>query len=192
MISKKSYFILIALLILSIGGIAGAYVWGKGQLQTSAVEVSDLLAERDAQRDNIILLQQAKTQSENIDAINSLLDRLLPYEKNQETLILDIIYTATAESNIPISSITTFSFSGSGEPDTLSGTQPSKEVPGVLEYPFNIELQNISYSSLLKLLQEIETNGRIIQVATVQIAPSKLDPGLLTSVGLSMKAYVKP
>ena len=190
--AKQLYIVLIGMLVLSVAGIAGSFVWGKGQLKTNAVSVSELIAERDAQRDNIIVLQQAETQTKDIDEINALLERLLPTEKNQETLILDIIYTATAESGIPISSITTFSFSGSGNPDALSGTVASKENAGVLEYPFSLDLQNISYTALLKLLQEVETNGRIIQVENVQISPSKKDPGLLSSVSLSMKAYLKP
>lgn len=190
--AKQFYFVLIALLILSAGGIIGAFIWGKGQLKTNASNVSNLLAERDAQREVIITLQQAEARTDEIEAINKLLDGLLPKEKNQESLVLDIIYTATAESNIPVSNISSFSFSGSGDPDALSGTDPLKEIPGVLEYPFNIEIKDISYNTLLKLLNEIETNGRIIQVDNLQISPNKVDPGLLTSVNLSLKAYVKP
>ena len=190
--AKQFYFVLIALLILSAGGIVGAFIWGKGQLQTNASNVSDLLAERDAQRDVIITLQQAESRTVEIENINKLLDKLLPKEKKQESLVLDIIYTATAESNIPVSSISSFAFSGGGDPDALSGTDPLKEIPGVLEYPFSLEIKDISYETLLKLLNEIETNGRIIQVDNIQISPNKTDPGLLTSVSLSLKAYVKP
>lgn len=190
--AKQFYFVLIAMIILSAAGIVGAFIWGKGQLQTNAYELSDLLAERDAQRDNIILLQQAEVQSQDIEEVTALLDRLLPKEKEQETLILDIIYTATAEAGIPVSKITTFSFSGGDVPDALSGTRPYKEVSGVLEYPFSISLTEISYEAFIKLLAEVETNGRIIQIDNVQISPSKSDPGLLSSVNLSMKAFLKP
>jgi len=190
--AKQFYFILLALLILSAGGIIGAFVWGKGQLKTNALNVSNLLAERDAQRDVVISLQQAEARADEVENINKILDRLLPKAKNQETLVLDIIYTATAQSGIPVSSISSFAFSGSGDPDALSGTEPLKDIPGVLEYPFNIEIKNISYTTLIKLLNEIETNGRIIQVDNLQISPNKTDPGLLTSVSLSLKAYVKP
>ncbi len=190
--AKQFYFVLIALLFLSAGGIVGAFIWGKGQLETNASSVSNLLAERDAQREVIITLQQAEARTDEIESINKLLDRLLPKQKNQESLVLDIIYTATAEASIPVSSIASFSFSGSGDPDALSGTDPLKEIPGVLEYPFNIEVKDISYDTLLRLLNEIETNGRIIQVDNLQISPNKVDPGLLTSVSLSLKAYVKP
>jgi len=190
--AKQLYFILITLIILSAGGIIAAFLWGKGQLEANSESVSLLLAERDAQRENIIILQKAEVQSQEVDEVNALLNRLLPLEKNQETLILDVIYIATSESGIPLSSIATFSFSGAGDPDALSGTKPYKEITGVLEYPFNLELKDITYDSLLKLLTEIEQNGRIVQVDTVQITPSKLAAGLLNSVSLSMKAYVKP
>lgn len=190
--AKKLYYILVALIILSTLAIFGAYSWGKNQLEQSSITVSELIAERDAQQENIIILQKAETESEELAEVELLLDRLLPREKNQETLVLDIIYTATAESGIPLSSIASFAFSGGGDPDALSGTLPNKEVAGVLEYPFTLELKDITYDSLLKLLQEVETNGRIIQVSTVQISPDKTSAGLLTSVSLSMKAYVKP
>jgi Tfp pilus assembly protein PilO len=190
--SKQLFFTLIACLVLSIAGIVGAFVWGKGQLKTNATNVSNLLAERDAQREKIISLQKAEVQTANIESVNNLLDSLLPKEKNQETLVLDIIYTSTAEAGIPFSSITTFSFSGGGDPDKLSGTEPYKEVPGVLVYPFNLEISDISYTTLLNLLKQIETNGRIIQVANIQISPNKEVPGLISSVSLSMEAFVRP
>ena len=190
--AKQFYFVLLSLLILSAGGIIGAFVWGKGQLKTDASNVSNLLAERDAQRDIIIALQQAEARTDEVASINKTLDRLLPKQKDQETLVLDIIYTATAQSGIPASNISSFAFSGSGDPDALSGTEPLKDIPGVLGYPFNVEIKNISYDTLIKLLNEIETNGRIIQVDNLQISPNKTDPGLLTSVSLSLKAYVKP
>jgi Tfp pilus assembly protein PilO len=188
----RLYFLLITLLVLSAGGIVGTFAWGRNQLEANSNTVSSLLAERDAQRDNIIILQQAEAQLAEAEYANSLLEKLLPKEKNQEALVLDIIYTATAESKIPISNITSFSFSGSDGPSALSGTIPLKEIPGVSEYPFNLELKNISYTALLTLLSEVEKNGRIIQIDVVQITPSKTSSGLLTSVNLSMKAYVLP
>lgn len=190
--AKRFFYVLAATIVLAIASIVGAFVWGKGQLKTNATNVSNLLAERDAQREKIIKLQKAESQEDKIVELNELLDTLLPKEKKQETLVLDIIYTATAEAGIPFSSIKTFSFSGGGDVDKLSGTEALKELPGVLVYPFNLEISDISYTTLLNLLKEIETNGRIIQVANIQISPSKAIPGQLSSVSLAMEAYVKP
>lgn len=190
--ARKLYLILISLIVLSALAIFGAFSWGKSRLEQNSITVSELIAERDAQQENIILLQKAETEKEKVEEVNELLERLLPKEKNQETLVLDIIYTATAESGISLASIASFTFSGAGDPNATSGTLPSKDVPGVLEYPFSLELTDISYDALLRLLQEIETNGRIVQVSTIQINPDKTNSGILSSVSLSMKAYLKP
>src|SRR6187402_1324167 len=169
--AKQLFFVFAVCLVLAAAGIVGAFVWGKGQLKNNATNVSNLLAERDVQREKIVSLKKAELQTEDIESVTSLLDRLLPKQKNQETLILGIIYTATAEAGIPFSSISTFSFSGGGDPDKLSGTEAFKEYPGVLKYPFNLEISDISYTTLLNLMKQIETNDRIIQVATIQISP---------------------
>lgn len=190
--AKRFFFVLVFLTLLAAGSIAGAFVWGKGQLRSNAENVSQLIAQRDAQRENIITLQQADQQIEQLEEINNLLDRLLPKEKDQETLVADIIYTATAEAGIPFSKVGAFSFSGSGDPSELSGTEKLTDIQNVLAYPFNMQINSISYDTFLKLLDEIETNGRIIQVKQVQIAPSKDEPGELSSVSLSLEAYVKP
>jgi Tfp pilus assembly protein PilO len=85
--AKKLYYTLIALVVLSTVAIFGAFSWGKNQLEQNSSSVSELIAERDAQQENIILLQKAETQSQEVEEVNILLDRLLPKEKNQETLV---------------------------------------------------------------------------------------------------------
>lgn len=189
--AKKFFYVMITALILSVAGIVGAYYWGDSQLQSKATTISDLLADRDISQEKIIKLQKAKQDAAGIDNINQLLDTLLPPSKEQEKLIADVIYTATAEAGIPFGQVSSFSFSGSSEPDNLSGTTVSKDNPGVYEYPFTLQINDVSYTTLLKLLQEIETNGRIVQVANIQISPDASDPSVL-SVSLNMKAYLKP
>lgn len=180
------------LILLGVGGIVFSFTWGDKQLAAKAQGVSKLLAERDAKQESILKLTQANTDEAESKTIATLLDRLLPTAKNQETLVVDIIYTATGEAGIPFNNIKTFSFSGSGAPDALSGTEPFKEIPGVYQYPFTLTIDNITYDTLLKLLREIETNGRIVHVDNVQISPDKQNKGLLASVNLSMKAFLKP
>jgi Tfp pilus assembly protein PilO len=176
---------------MSIGSIIGAYYWGNNQLKAKASSISDLIADRDITQEKIINLQKAQKSSEDLDSVTQLLDNLLPKTKQQEELIADVIYTATAESGIPFSQVSSFSFSGSSEPDSLSGTVLSKEFPGVYEYPFTLQINSIPYATLLTLLREIETNGRIVQVENIQISPDSDNPNVLT-VSLSTKAYVKP
>lgn len=189
--AKQSFYVLIAALILSAGGIVGAFYWGNNQLKAKSSVISDLIAAKDISQEKIINLQKAQKDTENLREVTELLDNLLPTTKQQEELIADIIFTATAESGIPFNQVSSFSFSGSSEPDTLSGTVLSKENPGVYEYPFTLQINEITYATLLKLLTEIETNGRIVQVDNIQISPDG-DNASLLSVSLSTKAYLKP
>lgn len=190
MTAKKFYFVLIGLIALSFITVAVSYSWGSSQLESEALAVSDLKADYDVTQEAILKLQKAQTDSDEVDSVVEILDRLLPEQKEQDKLIADIIYTATAEAGIPFDKVATFSFQGGTEPNSLSGTIPSKEGAGVYEYPFSISISSISYDTFLKLLQEIETNGRIIQVSTVSISPEQDSTDV--SVNLTMKAYLKP
>lgn len=189
MTAKKFYFILIGLIVLSFAAVAGVYFLGSGKLEEESKSVAVLKAERDVSQEAIVKLKKAKTDSKDIDEVVGILDRLLPREKQQDKLIADVIYTATAEAGISFNKIISFSFEGGSEPDSLSGTNPSKENPGVFEYPFNLTINDISYETLLNLLKEIETNGRIIQVDNIGISSNDLNSNV--NVQLSMKAYVK-
>ncbi len=188
---KRFFFVLLVLLLLSIGAIFEAYYIGNGQLKSKSTVVSNLIADKDVSQEKIIRLEKARKDTKDVGYINSLLDRLLPRTKQQDKLVADIIYTATAQAGIPYSQVTTFSFSGSNDPNTLSGTTLSKSIPGVYEYPFNLQVIDISYGTLLQFLREIENNGRILQVDNIQISASANGPNLLT-VSLALKAYLKP
>ncbi len=166
-------------------------VKGSEQLKKMADETSGLLAERDISTEKIRLLQNAKNDTDQLEEITQLLDRLLPATKDQEKLIADVIYTATSQAGIPQSSISNFTFSGNGLPDALSGTEKSTIASDIYEYPFSLQLSKLSYATLIQLLAEIESNGRLVQVDNVQITPDETNSALL-SVNLSMKAYVKP
>lgn len=191
MTAKKFFYLLIGMIVLASAGIAGSFYWGNSQLEAEAAKISDLVADRDIQQEKIIRLKQAKQDTETLDDVVVLLDRLLPETKQQERLLADVIYTATAEAGIPFSQVRSFSFSGSSEPDNLSGTVASKANPGVFEYPFSLQIENITYETLLELLKQIETNGRIVQVDNIQISPDISNPNVL-GVNLSAKAYVRP
>jgi len=186
--AKKFFFILLGALLLSILGIAGAFVWSNGQLEAETTQIADLKADRDVTQEAILSLNKAISDSKDVDSLNTLLDRLLPLTKEQDKLVADVIYTASAEAGIPFNQVQSFSFIGSAEPNNLSGTAAAKAYPGVYEYPFSLDISGIDYATLIRLLEEIESNGRIVQVENIQITPNN---GLL-DVTLSMKAYLKP
>lgn len=189
---KRFYMFMLVLLAASVAVSVGGYLWADGQLETKAKSVSSLLAERDAQSDTIDKLKISKNSIQDSKQLNELINALLPKQKQQENLVGDIIYTVTTEAGIAPAQITNISFSGNAVPDNLSGTTASKDVQGVYVYPFSIQIQGISYDTMLKLFGEIEKNKRIIQADQVQISPDKAKPGFLSSVSLSLKTFVQP
>jgi Tfp pilus assembly protein PilO len=190
--SKHFFFVMIGIIIVGFAGIIGAFFWGDTELTKKAETLAVLKAEQDAHEERLLALSKTEKGLDTIEETKQLIDGLLPNEKNQEQLIADIIYTATAEAGIPVESIGNFSFSGGGDPSPESGTEQEKDFPNVRSYPFNISIENISYATLLKLLDEIESNGRLVQVATIQISPDKANPGQLSNVSLSLKAFLMP
>ncbi|MDO8266162.1 MAG: hypothetical protein Q7T41_04455 [Candidatus Saccharibacteria bacterium] len=189
---KYFFYIMIAVIVLSFGGIIGAFYWGNKQLVNKGVVLSELRTDSDIAQAKIVALNKAQKSSELTETAEKLLSTLLPNQKQQEKLVADILYTASTEAGIPIENIGSINFTGGGEPSDLSGTEQSNEVPGVYTYPFSISVSNISYDTLLLLLKEIENNGRLVQVDSLQISPDKLKIGQISDVSLSLKAFLKP
>lgn len=192
MTPKRFFIIMLAVLVLSaVGSVAGFY-WADQQLKVKAGMVSQLLADRDAQSDKIDKLQTANNSVQNADALNNLINTLLPKQKNQDNLVANIVYTATKQAGVSADQITNISFTGTGAPSSLSGTTLSKDVQGVYVYPFTLQVKDVSYDTMLKLFSAFETNKRIIQADQVQISPDKSKIGYISSVTISLKTFVQP
>jgi Tfp pilus assembly protein PilO len=189
---KQFFFVMIAIMVLSFGGIIAAFYWGNKRLEAKSSVLSSLKTDYDISEAKIEALKRAEDSSELADDATKLLDTLLPRQKEQEKLLADIIYTASGEAGIPVNKLGAISFSGGGEPSDLSGTEESEDIAGVYTYPFTMSITKISYDTLLKLLQEIESNGRLVQIDNLQISPDKENPGQLTAVSLSLKAFLRP
>ncbi len=184
---------MIAAALIGVLGVGSSLYFGNQKLTEKAAEVSELRTDRDLARITAEALREAQTGKQTALDSQELLDTLLPQKKNQETLIADVLYTATAEAGIPINSVSSLAFTLSSEnPTDQSGTEKFKAVPGVSSYPFNIVVNDISYETLLTLLEEIESNGRLVQIDVLQISPDAQRPGFIGSVTLNLKAFLKP
>lgn len=190
--AKQFFYVMIAITVLSFGGIIGAFYWGDTKLKEKADTVSNLKTDYDIVQAKLTALSKAKQSTALSENAENLLDTLLPKEKQQEKLVVDVLYTATSEAGIPIANIGAITFAGGGETSDLSGTEQSKDIPGVYTYPFTMSVQEISYDQLLLLLKEIENNGRLVQVEDLQISPNKIIPGQISTVSLSLVAFLKP
>lgn len=189
---KRFFFLMIVVLVMSAMVVVAGFVWGDKYLKQQSKDISRLMAENDALQKGLDDINRAEGSLADKAAVEALISAVLPAEKTQQNLIANIINTATTQAGIPANRISSISFSGTGEPDELSGATASKEIPGVYYYPFAIVFNDISYDTLLKFFGEIEKNKRIIQADQVQISPNKAEPGMLSSVNLSLKTFIKP
>jgi len=192
MTPKRFFLVMIVILVLSGLAAAASFVWGDKYLKEQSTDISRLMAENEALQKGLDDINRAEATLADKVAVEALISAVLPSEKTQQNLIANIINTATQQAGIPANRISSISFSGTGTPDELSGATPSKEIPGVYFYPFAIVFHDISYDTLLKFFGEIEKNKRIIQADQVQISPNKAAAGMLSSVNLSLKTFIKP
>lgn len=190
--AKQFYYVMIATTVLSFCGILVAFYWGNQKLSDKASVIADLQADTDIAQDKLLALKNAKKSAELATEAEQLLTTLLPKTKEQEKLIADVIYTASAEAGIPLQNLGSLSFNSNDNPSDLSGTEQFTAVPGVYSYPFTMSVDDISYETLLKLLNEIEQNGRLVQVENLEISPDKENPGAIANVNLSLEAFLKP
>jgi Tfp pilus assembly protein PilO len=184
--------VMLGVFVVSIGVSGAGFYWADQQLGAKSHSVSELLAERDAQNDKIQKLESSKSTAAKAKQVDELISTLLPSQKDQDNLVANIIYTATKTAGLSPTQITNISFSTTGSPTALSGTTQSKDVQGVYVYPFNLQLKDISYTTMLKLFAAFESNQRIIQADQVQITPDKTRAGMISSLTLSLKTFVQP
>ena len=189
---KRFFMIMVAILILTVGGGGAAIYWADSILKVKAHTVSELLADRDIQSDKIDKLRNAKKSVQNAKSASDLINRLLPNQKSQDNLVANIIQTATREAGVPPDQISSISFNSSGTPTSLSGTTLSKEIKGIYVYPFILQLKDIPYTTMIKLFAAFESNQRIIQADQVTLTPDPINPGMLANVSLSLKTFVQP
>jgi Tfp pilus assembly protein PilO len=189
---KQFYYVMIATTVLSFCGIIGAFYWGNLQLGAKAATIANLQSDTDVAQEKIIAIKNTKKNADYVEEAEKLLNALLPTKKEQEKLIADVMFTASTEAGIPLQNIGALNFNSNENPSDLSGTEQFKDVAGVYSYPFTLSVEKISYETLLKLLTEIEQNGRLVQIANLEISPDKAVPGQLANVNLTLNAFLKP
>lgn len=189
---RRFYYVMLAVLLLTALGSVAGFLWADKQLKQKSVEVSELMADRDVQNDSIQKLNAAKKTAQDTKSTADLVNSALPKQKKQENLVADIISIANSTTGMGSDKITNFGFSGSGSPNSLSGATPLKDIQGVYVYQFNLQIKDISYATLLELLQRLELNKRIVQVDQLQIVPDKAKSGNLSSVSLALKTFIQP
>lgn len=190
---KRMFYLLLSISMASILLIIASLYLGNKNLDNSAEQTSKLMAERDVSREKINRLEQIRRQSRDVNENEQAVQLILPETKKQQTLVAEIIYSATREADISSERIRNFDLSGSTEASSasgdLSGTEKVSGMTGVYSYPFSMRVDSISYSQIIKLLKAIEGNQRLIQVSETAITAA--EDGKL-NLALTMEAYIQP
>lgn len=220
MTSKRTFFLLAFLLLLTVAGmVGGAYAINSALSQRSSKLVA-LKAQSQALDQEQLTLNNTKKEIQKYAGLEQIVSTVVPQDKDQAEAVREIANLA-AENNVILGAITfPTSTLGSGltsVPSTstaatpapaptavnlnstankLSQLSPVKSIPGV--YALTITVQSSSketefplYSNFLNYLQALEKNRRTSEITGISISPDTRNPNQL-SFTLTLEDYIKP
>lgn len=181
----------LSLFVITILAATGFY-FVNSHLKTYAVEVSHVVVDANASRDNLQNLQKIEKQlNEDQDVVqktNNIVAESQSYQY-QDQIITDINDYATRAGI----GITDINFSTTANTtQTAAPTTPTTPVPsGVKSTSVAITLKNpINYDSLLRFLKSIEQNLTKMQVSRVNLSKDTSSNGVTSDI-LTLQVYVR-
>lgn len=220
MTSKRTFFLLAFLLLLTVAGmVGGAYAINSTLSQRSSKLVA-LKAQSQALDQEQLTLNNTKKEIQKYAGLEQIVSTVVPQDKDQAEAVREIANLA-AENNVILGAITfPTSTLGSGltsvpsastavtpapaptavnlnsTANKLSQLSPVKSIPGV--YALTITVQSSSketefplYSNFLNYLQALEKNRRTSEITGISISPDTRNPNQL-SFTLTLEDYIKP
>lgn len=200
MSSKRVFYILCIVLVLSITGGGAAIHYGQKYLAHKSNRLNQLKAESRAIEVVQQSLANAKRDIEKYADIEMITQQIVPQEKDQARTVRELI-TIADRSNIKISSII-FPTSTLGANEKTAANQPqsgtvtqTKKVEGldkVERLEITIQSQSkhpVLFSDFIYFMRELEKNRRTSQVSGITITPSK--DGSRLHFSLTLNIYIK-
>ncbi len=193
---KKAFFIMLAVLAVTIIGGGGGFYLTDQALQKKSSEISQLRADQALIDQQITIYEDAKKKIEELAFIEDLANQVLPQDKEQGEVIAEI-RTFAEQAGMPIASIT---FSGAttstgaaglatSQTDAVEGLTGVRVLPA--ELSFTTSENAPSYNQVIGFLQKIETNRRKMQITDITLSPNPLNPNLISSISISVNIYLK-
>lgn len=194
--SKKAFFLMIAVLIITVAGAGGAFYFADGMLQKKSKQISDLKADQEAVTQQIAIYEDARKKIEELAFIEEVASQVLPESKEQADVIAELRSFAE-NSDMTIQSMN-FSGSVAKDPGTnldLSQTTQLKDVTGVRVLPVDLVFttgpEGPTFESLISFLEKIENNRRKMQVTDISLTPNNNNRELLSSIAMSVNIYLR-
>lgn len=196
MSTKRLYYLMIAITALLSVGILGATILGLNILKSHSNSLLEVKLESQVLENQQANLLKSKKAIEKYSELNEIAKTVVPKDKDQARTVRDLS-TIANELNIKLSSIS-FPASSLGESKktTSKETQVSavKGIKGVYQLQITVQQDKdipISYDTLLKFLERLESNRRTAQVANITITPDAKQADKL-SFNLTLGTYIRP
>ncbi len=193
--SRKTFFALIALLIVITGAGISALVFGNKYLDKQNTKLTNLKLEyQNLDTVQHSLINAKKDIAEYQDLVNTV-EAIVPQEKDQARTVREIVNIA-AVSGVKIDS---FNFPSStlgnaataNAATTTSQTQAVEGISGVERMEITINSTTpVSYQKFIDFLQRLEQNRRTSQVSSITISPES-DNRDYIRFSLIVNVYIK-
>ena len=202
--SKRFFFIMLVLLIISGLGILGAVYFGNSLLSKQSGKLVDLKLDSEVADQQQSSLLQAKKDVTKYSDLSDAAKAIVPQDKDQAETVREIVKIAQDNSinlssiNFPSSNLgvggSSSSTSSGADKTTLSQVKEVPGIKGVYSRPITVVSdpnQKIPYNNFIAFLKTLENNRRTAQVSSINISPDKTDNSKLNFT-LTLNVYLKP
>ena len=207
MTAKHVFFVLLAGIILSLGGLVGASYAVVSMVTTKATTLADKKSEVIVLQSQKTNLTKSKRDIAKYADLEKITSAIVPQDKDQAQTVRELTKIAAANKialttiSFPSSSLGAAAAAGpaiasaatTAKPN-LSQLTPVKNIPGV--YNLQITLGNntnntVTFTQLDAFLRELENNRRTAAVSGISIQPQIDNPNKLVFT-LVINTYIKP
>lgn len=212
MTTKRFYFVMLGLNLLTVGLLIFTVAWGNGMIQSQSEKLKLAKTESKIIDEQQISLLQAKKDVEKYKDLNEIVKSIVPQDKDQAKTVKEISKLAS-EAGVTLRDIR-FQTSNLGQTatpaappatgdatttpttpalPTISQVKPITGINGVFALEIiisNRESDPSTYEELINFLQKLETNRRTAHVDKISITP--VGDGDTLTFTITLNAYVKP
>ncbi len=215
--SKRTFYLMIAVVVLLLAGIFGSTYLANQQLQKQSAKLVDYKTQYEVGNQEKVGLIQAKKDVQTYSSLEKIAKTIVPQDKDQAEAVREIVNIAAASGIKPTSISFPASTLGVGAaasnaasgaagttpagadapktaPKSLSQLTPVKSINGV--YDLQIVIQQdaasaVPYAKFIDFLSRLEQNRRTAQVTGIVLQPSAVDRTMV-SFTLTVDEFIKP
>ncbi|HEX8182760.1 MAG TPA: hypothetical protein VF575_04130 [Candidatus Saccharimonadales bacterium] len=212
--SKRTFYVMICVIVLLVLAIIGSAYIANLQLQKQSTKLVEYKMQSEVLSKEQIGLTKAKKDVATYSSLEKIAKTIVPQDKDQAQAVREIVNIAAASGikptaiAFPISTLGATTSSGAVSPaagsavpgavatpkKSLSQLTPVKNIPGVYNLQITIQLDAaaaVPYAKFIDFLSRLEQNRRTAQVTGIVLQPSPQNPDLV-SFTLTVDEFIKP